>query len=142
MRADAVLKTLKGEQSRFSLPRNLITTDRVLQRWAVSIGTGLPSDEWDDQPKTKPPPLSDDVAIEVDQCVLKSPQKTRDLISRWYKSPEPVEVIASHLSMSARNVYRAHALCLEFMRWRFEGSGNGELIRLIRRTDILDPVGT
>lgn len=142
MHDHAVLKTIAGEPSRFCIERNLITTDRVLQRWAVSIGIGLPLEEWDDQPRAKPPPLSDDVAIEVDQCILKSPPRTKDLVTRWYKTPQPAEVISRHLKMSARNVYRMHSVCLEFMRWKFLGTGNSELKRLIERVDILDNVGT
>lgn len=137
MRPDAALRAVLNDDRAepFALPRNLITTDRVLQRWAVSVGLGLPLDEWDDQPRPKPPPLSDDVAIVVDRCIVKSPPKTRELVTRWYKTPQPVEVLARKLRISPRNVYRAHAVCLEFMRWRFENTEHAELLRLIRMID-------
>lgn len=118
-----------------TLPRNLMTTDRVLQRWAVSTGSGLPSDEWDDTPKAKLPPLSDDVAIDVDQCVISSPTRTREIVTRWYKTPEPAEVIAGKLKISRSNLYIHRDLALNFMRWKFERCGNAELTRLIRAID-------
>src|SRR5690606_21827753 len=134
MRVNETLKAILADDEpvRFVLPRELITTDRVLQRWAVSIGLGLPSEDWDDTPKAKPPPLSDDVAIVVDECVLKAPPKTRELVSRWYKTPHPVEVMARRLRCSARNVYKMHSIALHFMRWRFENTGNVELCRMVR----------
>jgi len=136
MRTDLALQTIfSAEAARFALPRELITTDRVLQRWAASIGTGMPSDEWDDQPRARPVPLPDDVAIDVDQCVLTSPPRTRECITRWYKTPQPAEVIARKLRVSARNLYRYHAIALNFMRYKFEGYGNAELTRLIRTID-------
>lgn len=136
MRPDAALRAILSEEPTcFALPRELITTDRVLQRWAVSIGLGLPSEEWDDTPRAKPPPLSDDVAIEVDQIVLKSPPRTKELVTRWYKTPQPVEVIGRKLRISHRKVYQAHSVCLYYIRNRFESSGNHELCRLIRIID-------
>ena len=103
--SDSIKSIVTGQAVRFSLPRELITTDRVLQRWAVSVGSGLPAEYWDDQGKAKPPPLPDDVAIDVDQRILHAPPKTRDLVTRWYKTPNPVEVIAERLGCSPRTVY-------------------------------------
>ena len=113
------------------MPLELITTDRILQRWAVSVGAGLPTEEWDDAPQARPDPLPDDIAITVDQCILKAPPRTQEVITRWYKTPEPVEVIGRALGMIPRNVYRARAICLEFMRWRFIESGDKSLIVLV-----------
>lgn len=136
MRNDAVLQTILGtEPARYTLPLELLTTDRVLKRWAVGSGTGLPSDEFDDQPRATLTPLPDDVAIDVDECILSSPRRTRTVITRWYRTPEPAEVIAHRLSVSIRNLYRYHSIALNFMRWKFEGSGNTELVRLIRAVD-------
>ncbi len=136
MHASTVLQSIfSAEATRFALPRELLTTDRVLQRWAVSSGTGLPAEEWDDQPRAKLPQLSDDVAIEVDQCVMSSPRRTRIIIKSWYRTPEPNEVIARKLCISPRNLYTYHSIALNFMRWKFEGSGNAELTRLIYAID-------
>lgn len=136
MRTQTVLQAIRcPEAVRGALPRALITTDRVLQRWAVSIGIGMPADEWDDIPKAKPPPLPADVAIEVDQMILDSPPRTRDIITRWYKTPQPAEVMAKRLHMTPRNVYRYHTIALQFMRWKFEGSDIKELVNLVRALD-------
>lgn len=122
-------------RTRFALPRELITTDRVLQRWAVSSGTGLPADDVEDPPRAKPPPLPDDVAIEVDMLIAQSPHRTRRLVSKWYRSPVAAEVIARDLGMSARNIYKARNICLHFMRDRFVHSENKQLVRMIRTLD-------
>ena len=136
MKADAALRAITSDEPvRFAFPRELIGTDRVLQRWAVSIGSGLPSEEWDDTPKAKPPPLPDDVAIMVDQIVLDAPPKTHILMMRWYKSPDPVEVIGKRIGVSGRSVHRAHAGSLYYMRDRFESTGDPTLIRLVRLGD-------
>src|SRR5690606_32672102 len=123
---------LSDEPQAFSLPRELIGTDRILQRWAVSVGLGLPTEEWDDLPRAKPPPLPDDVAIIVDEVICKSPPKTRELITRWYKSPDPVESIGRRLKIAARSVYRAHAGSLYYIRDRFESTGDLTLCRLVK----------
>ena len=132
MKPKAVLRAiLSDDRAVFALPRELITTDRVLQRWAVSVGLGLPIEAWD-RPLTNVPPLPDDVAIVVDQAICHAPPKTRELITRWYKTPHPVEPIARKLGCVPRTVYRMHAIALEYMRWRFEGSKNQQLIEMIQ----------
>lgn len=133
MKTSTTLRTLLSDRPQpFALPREVIGTDRVLQRWAVSVGSGLPTDEWDDNPKAKPPPLPDEVAIIVDKIVLAAPPKTETLIMRWYKSPDPAEVIGKRIGVSPSSVYRALASSLYYMRDRFESSGDLTLCRLIR----------
>jgi len=129
-----VLQALRdsGPGGRFALASELVTTDVILQRWASSVGDGLPTDRWDDRPVVKLPPLPDDVAIVVDQYVIKSPRRTRDIVSRWYKTPEPAETIAGRLGMSRASLYTYRSIALNFMRWKFEGSDNAQLVRLVR----------
>lgn len=114
------------------IPRELLTTDRILQRWAVSSGTGLPADDVDAPPVSRPPPLDDHTAIEVDILICKSPPKTRKLIKSWYRSEVPSYLIAESLGMSRRSLYKAHHVALGFMKWKFEGSGHRDLIRLVQ----------
>jgi len=133
MRDDAALKAILTGRSEFALPLELVTTDRILQRWAVSIGCGLPSEEWDDIPKAKPSPLPDELAIIVDQAILRSPPLTRDLITRWYKTPQPTEIIAARLGISPRTVHRRHLLCLNHMKWTLESTKNQDLVAMIHR---------
>lgn len=136
MRDSDVLKTIvRGKAGEYSLPLELIATDRVLKRWAAGSGSGLPSEEWDDEPRAKPTPLPDDVAVDVDLCILKSPPRTRRLVNLWYRKPDPAESIARELDMSRANVYKAHRLALNYLRWRFEGWGNAELARLVQAVD-------
>lgn len=110
----------------------LIRTDRVLQRWAVSIGLGLPTEEWDDRPVSRVPPLDDGTAIVVDQIILKSPPKTRHLTKQWYKTPTPSVQIAMDLNMSRRSLEKAWNVSLHYFKWKFEGSGHSDLLKLLR----------
>lgn len=118
----SVLKILEPE---------LVPVDRILQRWAVAIGHGLPTEAWDDRRKSLPPPLDDELAVIVDQLVLRSPGKTKRIIFAWYKSPVPVASLAKSLSMSRQSLYVAWRLSLNYMRWRFESAGNKALARIL-----------
>jgi hypothetical protein len=73
---------------RYSIAPELMATDRIMRRWAVSIGDGLPSDTWDDQPQSRPPPLDDDTAVIVDRTVNALPAESRRLVILWWKVPE------------------------------------------------------
>lgn len=84
------------QRVRHSLHEDLLTTDRIMLRWAVSVAGGVPVDVWDDTLVAKPPPLPDDVAVLVDQAVMKAPRPyggRHGLLHAWYRTPEPVEVI-------------------------------------------------
>lgn len=137
MRPDATRQALEGEHSlvRFALPAELIATDRILSRWAAGSGTGLPSDEWNDQPVAKLTPLPDAVAVDVDLIITKLVPRTKRIVIAWYRTPEPAESIARKLGMSRSSLYRAHKLCLNHMRWKFEGSENPDLVHMVRRFD-------
>ena len=116
-----------------SLPVELFTTDRVMKRWAVSTGSGLPEEKWDDNPKSRLSPLDDESAIVVDQIVCKSPPQTQELIVLWYKTPIPVSEIARKLRMRHESIYRGHALVLYYIKWKFVGSKHKDLISLINK---------
>lgn len=131
----STLKVLLGQQEDGAggvLPRDLLPTDRILQRWDVSIGTGLPSERWDDTKRARPTPLDDDTATIVDQIILKLPKLTHQVIVAWYRTPEPTEVIARKLKMSPRSLENGLKVCLNFVRWRFEESRHLTLLRLLR----------
>lgn len=97
----------------------LTATDRVLQRWAVSIGSGLPTEEWNDVLKSRPPPLPDDIAIEVDRIVCNSPDRWRRLLRSWYCTPRPTEAIAKEMRCSRSHVSNLWHYALEDMRVQF-----------------------
>lgn len=133
MYAGSVLKLLRGEAATGVLPLELLPVDRILQRWDVSIGTGLPSEAWDDNPRTsKPPPLDDDTATVVDQIVLHLPPRTHQVIVAWYRTPQPTEVIADKLKMSARSLENGLKVCLSFTKWKFIESRHRPLLKLLQ----------
>jgi hypothetical protein len=114
------------------LGQELIATDRILQRWAVSIGMGLPTERWDDRRPSKPPPLDDDAAIVVDQIVLRSPPRTQRLVREWYKTPLPSIRIAQNLGIKSRRaLYTSWQLSLNFLKWKFECSNNATIHNLL-----------
>lgn len=115
------------------LPVELLPVDRILQRWDVSIGSGLPSEAWDDNPRTsKPTPLDDDTATVVDQIILRLPKRTHQVIVAWYRTPQPIEVIAHKLNLSSTGLKRGLKVCLNFTRWKFEESRHRTLLRLLQ----------
>lgn len=132
MYSGAALRSMLGETVSGALEPGLIPVDRIMQRWAVANGTGLPSDRWDDNPRhSKVPPLDDDSAIVVERLVLSCPEKTRVLLQKWYGTPEPASVIAERLGMSRRSLYTGWRLSLNFMRFKIEGSRHLTLLRLL-----------
>lgn len=128
----SILKTMLGQATTGCIEAELIPVDRIMQRWAVANGSGLPSDEWDDTPKAKPPPLDDDTALVVDRIVLNCPMTTRRIVVAWYRKPLPTKMIAEQLGMAPRSLEKAWKLSLNFLRWKFEESGNKTLERLLR----------
>lgn len=132
MYAKSVLKAMLGDVTTGVLPVDLIPVDRIMQRWSVANGNGLPSEEWDDSPKARPPPLDDDTCMVVDEIVLNCPPKTRRIVVQWYCRPLPTVQIARKLGMSPRSLEKAWTMSLNFLKWKFEVSKNMTLLRLLR----------
>lgn len=128
----AVLKAMLGDAPLGVIPAELLTTERIMQRWAVANGSGLPSERWDDTRKAKLPPLDDDAAYTVDRIVLACPSRTRKIIQAWCYSPLPTSVIAKRIGMSPRSFEKSWLVALYFLKWRFEGSGHKTLLKLLR----------
>jgi hypothetical protein len=126
-----IRKALLGEAATGVIPRELLTTDRVLQRWAVDSGTGLPSDFWDDTPKSRAVPLDGDTWLVVDREVRTSPASTKRIIVAWYCTAAPTKVIAERLGFSREKLYVAVGIALNFMKYRFEGAGCRTLTELL-----------
>lgn len=102
-----------------TLPEQLKTTDRILQRWAASIGDGTP-DHDEIVLASRVVPLSDDVAILVDKLVLRSPY--RKLTEIWYRTPVSVGVIADKLRIHESEVRPTWRTALRQYQMYFEGS--------------------
>lgn len=119
-------------RTRQAMPAELATTDRICQRWAVSVGLGLPTDTWMDGMASRPPPLDDVTAIVVDQIILKSPEKTKRIIVKWYRTQLPQPVIASQLNLTERTLTIAWQISLNFLQWKFIESKHSDLLALMR----------
>jgi hypothetical protein len=133
MYAASVLKSMLGQATTGVIPAELQRTNRVMERWAVANGSGLPSAQWDDNPRrSRVPPLDDHTALVVDQIVQHSPPRTSKLVKSWYMSPLPTSEIARQLSMSPRSVEKGLNVCLIYLKYRFESSGHLTLLKLLR----------
>jgi hypothetical protein len=108
-----------------ALDPRLLPTERHLQRWAVSQGSGLPlpSELADILPRTKLPPLPDDQAVVTDQAILHSPRYWQRFVHSWYRSPKPAEVIAGELGLSRASVYDERRLVLAYFFGRLTEAG-------------------
>lgn len=132
MYAASVLKTMLGETTTGVIPQEFLTTDRIMQRWAVANGSGLPTERWDDSRKSRVSPLDDHTALVVDQIVQHSPPRTRKLLKAWYLSPLPTAELASQFNMSPRGLEQGLHVSLNYLKFRFEGSSHITLLRMLR----------
>lgn len=121
-----------GRAAENVVPPDLATTDRICQRWAVSVGLGLPTDQWMDGIASRPPPLDDATAIVVDQIILKSPPHTCKIIVKWYRTQLPQPVIAEQLGLTERTLITAWQLTLNYLQWKFSESKHADLLAALR----------
>lgn len=130
----AALRREEDDGARFAaVPPEFATTDRVLQRWATSVGMGLQSDKWQDvELKSKAPPLDDHTAIIVDQIIMKSPPKTKAVIVKWYRTDLPGSAIARQLNLTPATLLTAWKMSLLFTQKRFMDSNDRSLLAMLR----------
>jgi hypothetical protein len=122
-------------RSAATVPPELATTHRVCQRWAVSIGTGMPTEQWQDGVASRPPPLDDPTSTVVDQIILKSPKKTSRLIRGWYCTTIAQPALAAQFNLTGRTLIVAWHLSLLFLQYRFCESKHKPLLALLRLRD-------
>lgn len=132
MYASSQLKSMLGMATTGVIPRELLTTNRIMERWAVANGSGMPAERWDDSRASKPPPLDDDSALVLDQIVIACPPKTHRIVVYWYCKPWPTVQIAQKLNMSPRGLEKGLLVSLNFLKWKIEGSNHLTLLRLLR----------
>lgn len=132
MYAASVVKAMLGQATTGVIPTELLTTHRIMERWAVADGSGLPTERWDDTRTAKPPPLDDHSAYIIDRLLISCPKTTEKLLRDWYTRPLPTRVLAAHHNMSPRSFEKAHLVTLNFMKWKIEGTGHVTLLRLLR----------
>jgi len=117
------MTALAVKATRNQPPPELLITDRILQRWAVSIGDGLPTDRWDDTPGAQLSALDDDTAVIVDQMILRAPENKREFIKKWYKTSAPRAIIARDLKIPRSDLNLEWFSVLEYCRERLEALG-------------------
>jgi hypothetical protein len=96
----------------------LAPTDRLMQRWTVSQGSGLPATV-ELARASRLSPLDDMTAVRVDQIVLAAPYRWPGFIHMWYRSPKPAEVIGQVLGISRTAVYTEHKVILGYLLGQF-----------------------
>jgi hypothetical protein len=128
---------LEADVNPVKVVSELKATNWILERWAISVGDGLYGIQWEDIPQSRVPPLNDQMAIVVDQLILRSGDKTKKLIGYWYRTPLPKTEIARKLGMDRDTIYVRWNAALHYFRGRFLDSPLSDL-RLIARTDFSD----
>lgn len=131
MKAGAVLAMIYGTGDGEDLPPELVPIELIHQRWAVSVGDGLPREKWEEIPSARMPPLDDPTAIVVDQQIMRSPPRTQLFIRTWYKAPAPIRTLATKWDMAENSVIRCRPIVLNYMRWRFLETRYPPLLRLL-----------
>jgi hypothetical protein len=123
--AAEVIYRLELLGKRGSLDPQLAIVDEMLQRWAASVGTGLPIDpeKYDPPNKARPEPLDDETAVIVDRLVMRAPKPFPRLINDWYRSQYPREVIAHRIGVSRSALYVEHRSALWYLKGRLHEAG-------------------
>lgn len=113
-------------------PVEFMTTDRICQRWAVSVGTGIPTEKWQDSVRSRPPPLDDDMAIIVDQTILRLPESTKRVIVKWYRTDLPNSVIAKQLNLTPATLIVAWHISLNFLLHKLVNTNHKGLLAALK----------
>jgi hypothetical protein len=114
-------------------PAEFATTDRVCQRWASSVGMGVQSDKWqDNELRSRAPPLDDDVAIVVDQTIMRLPERTKRIIVKWYRTDIPSMTIAEQLNLTPRTLVTAWHISLNFLLHKLLNTNHKGVLELLR----------
>lgn len=145
----------------YELAPRLQPVNRICQRWAVSVGDGLPNWAWDLPKKSRPTPLDDDTAVVVDTIICKKiPPSSTKFLRKWYRTDIPLDALSREmieeyhgrkapklrrflwgsgvaeelretLQMTENGVILCWNLTLDLLRDKFAESGHPELIRLL-----------
>jgi len=95
-----------GRLTDLDIDADLMPTDRILQRWARSVGCGLPEEAWDGTPQSRPPELPPDAAIWVDRYLCRSHERMRKFLHSWYRGQDASAVIAKRFNVGRDAVYQ------------------------------------
>ena len=98
------MRRLNGRLSPLDIDLDLLSADRILQRWARSVGCGMPEAEWDGT-QSRPTELPSDAAVWVDQYVCSRPDRMRKFLHSWYRGQDSSAVIAKRFGVGRDAVY-------------------------------------
>lgn len=129
--AIVVLETIAAETSAFrKLPPELITTDRVLDRWCA-FGTGRPAENPDVYHASLPPPLDPETQLLVSDLVRGSPSRPRGVTYELYPNGAPFSWVAKKYRMEPRAFGRYWHDVLRMHKENFLASKYADLVSLI-----------
>lgn len=97
---------------------NLMPVDRIFQRWARSVGCGMPEEAWEGT-QSRPTELPTDAAIAVDRYVCSRPEEWKRFIHSWYRSQHSSSVIAKRFNVGRDDVYSLWRCYLRLAREAF-----------------------
>lgn len=124
------IRTLKPNEVRMltrdtALDPRFRGIDRFLWRWSVGQGSDMQisAEDAENLPVSKPTPLQPDVAIVVDQAILKSADWAQRFVFLWFRSDASVEEIASAIRCRARAVYDERKIVFSYYLGRFHEIG-------------------
>lgn len=122
------------------------TTDRIMQRWATGMGSGLPytTDELEQlaeeaaeqidtftAKQSNPPALDDATQVVIDLIVQHAPDSIGVFIRQWYCSPIPCRTMAQQRGIAHSEIYRELHAVLGCLRRLFLESRHADLIALV-----------
>lgn len=112
------------------LPPELVTTDRVLDRWGAAP-TGQPAENPDVYHVALPPPLDPRTQERVSDLVKLAGDRAREVTYQLYCRGAPASWIGRQLGMSPRNFGRYWHDVLRDHKARFAASRYPDLISLV-----------
>lgn len=131
VRGAVMLAIVSGDSKKVGgLDPELMPINRIMERWAVSVGSGLPTDdEW--EPRSRPTPLDDASSTVVDQIVIHAPHRYRLLLLPWYKGSGSSTTIQEKLGVTRHGLYLEWRCSLFFVKQEIRRIGHQDLIDLL-----------
>jgi hypothetical protein len=140
----ALTLTADAQKIHARMDPDLFSTRRVMQRWGVSEGSGLPSENPDVYLVAQLPPLDPKTQEIVSDVVKASPPSIATFCWDVWASNIPISVIRGgpYYSktgerrpgryLSERDYYREQEAILRYLRFKFERTGHLDLVNLMR----------
>lgn len=94
----------RGRLTDLDVEEDLVPADRIFQRWARSVGCGMPDVVWEGT-QSRPSELPEDAAIWVDRYVCSRADRMRKFLHSWYRGQDASAVIAKRFNVGRNEVY-------------------------------------